>query len=123
MANPTAELDPQVLSDLTTLTRRLLAAEQVRYLSARGVWEYYRMTRALEAGLPVHLDNNLLPHYSRAVMREPDLAGVFRTRRVRGIDEVPDELDDGISDKERAQLAEQDAWLQAFGMTGTEDDQ
>ena len=96
MANSTAELDPQILSDLVTLTRRLRAAEQVKYLSARGVWEYYRMTRTLEAGRAVHLDNNLLPLYSRAIMAEADLAGVFRTKRTKGADETGyDDYDPG----------------------------
>lgn len=110
------QLDPQILADLTTLTRRLRDAEQVRYLSSRAVWEYYRMTRVLNSGGPVHLDNNLLPLYSRAIMREPDLAGVFRTKRVKKLDGVYDDTDDGLTDRERAEMDEQAAWYEAFGL-------
>jgi len=119
MANQTAELDPQILSDLITLTREFRAEKSCQYLSARMIWEYYRATRTrrIAGDGEFRLNNNQLPLYSRAVMLEPDLVGVFRTRRI-GID---DDTDDGISDKERAEQAEQAAWLEAWGMQ--EDDQ
>ena len=110
MANPTAELNPQILSDLTTLTREFLTDKQCRYLSARMVWEFYRATRTrrIAGDGEFRLNNNALPLYARAVMLEPDLRGVFRTRRARLDEPGYDDLDDGVSDRERAEMRDLD---------------
>lgn len=106
MAHP-EQLDPQILSDLVALTREFRAEKECTYLSARMIWEYYRATRyrRIKGDGPLTLNNNLLPLYSRAVMQEPDLVGVFRTRRVRGVDEPEyDEDQLGVTDAELAEM-------------------
>ena len=103
---------PEVLTDLVTLTRRFQAAG-VGYLSCRAVWEYYRMTRTLERGAShaTSLNNNYVPHYTRLLMSEAGLAGVFRTRRLKG---EPDDQEQALADYYERERAEDAALMAEF---------
>lgn len=74
--------NPHVYQTLARLAREAKAAGATR-LGAKALWERCRwdlqvVTRGSDG---FRLDNSLVSSYSRLLMQEPDLDGVFETRQ------------------------------------------
>jgi hypothetical protein len=77
------EANPQVYATLVELTRRL-AAKGAKRVGISMIWETMRYLHWMKsAGDPFKLNNDYRSRYARKIMEtEPDLAGIFETRRL-----------------------------------------
>jgi hypothetical protein len=77
---------PEVYAEMVRLTRRLVQAGH-RRVGVKMIWEVMRWRR-MWRGLPDPLEdyklcNDYHSRYARLIMaQEPDLVGIFRTRRL-----------------------------------------
>lgn len=75
--------NPDVYRELVVLARRAVAAGQTK-LGIGMLFEVLRWERSLRTGGDeFRLNNNYRSYYARLIMlREPDLAGIFETRKL-----------------------------------------
>jgi hypothetical protein len=77
--------NPRVYDRLVELCRRWVAKRPGQRLGVKMLFERLRWDLAMETtGEPLKLNNNYTALYAREIMeREPDLADLFETRRLR----------------------------------------
>jgi hypothetical protein len=78
--------NPHVYTDLVDRARKLKALG-MKHIGIKLIFESARYDYAIKTnGEPYKLNNNTTAYYARLIMsRNPDLAGIFSTRRTKGL--------------------------------------
>lgn len=85
--------NPQVYAELLKLARQAVAQGHRRRVGIRMLWEVMRwnLTVRVKADGQFRLNDHYHSRYSRLLMQEPDLAGIFEVRALKSADGVDDD--------------------------------